>query len=524
MIKSLNFILIVISFLLIPASYSQSESSNEINSLRVDKADLPKLLKAIENSEINVEISEQEIINTEEVDVFEVLKSSKEINSYVSDKKHATSPLGKIKRVLIYENKKSPFVKNKLSAVDSEWNDKIILRSFQLIDKAYEMMGFKRTTHEINGKELFPQIEFSALSSIIYQSNTSTLYVRNTKENLDKIGIILDTIGVLKYSVDDVEQVEIEARFVEVSDGLLKSLGFEWDLDDSQLMQINPFGVDMTVDDGVNGLFNASIINSSSSLPFNQPIALGDGGLPPQSQSPDLLNNRMEDNFNNSLSTMSLSSDRGDSFDLLINQLNQNSEANILSVPRIVTRSGEEATLRVGEIHYFPEVYEGDSSQGTLLNISYEDFDEKFLGIELNVIPRVEDNKITLQLNPSITELNGWQNYQLAPANSIYNHRQLFKRGAYIHDPIIAKLPLFNKRSIETEVVMSDGSTIAMGGLLSEKVIDYKDNIPFLGGIPYVGKIFSSDGKRTIKRNLLVFVTAKIVKPNGQVDVSRTVE
>ena len=55
---------------------------------------------------------------------------------------------------------------------------------------------------------------------------------------------------------------------------------------------------------------------------------------------------------------MSLSSDRGDSFDLLINQLNQNSEANILSVPRIVTRSGEEATLRVGEIHYFPEVYE----------------------------------------------------------------------------------------------------------------------------------------------------------------------
>ena len=122
---------------------------------------------------------------------------------------------------------------------------------------------------------------------------------------------------------------------------------------------------------------------------------------------PDLLNNRMEDNFNNSLSTMSLSSDRGDSFDLLINQLNQNSEANILSVPRIVTRSGEEATLRVGEIHYFPEVYEGDSSQGTLLNISYEDFDEKFLGIELNVIPRVEDNKITLQLNPSITELNG---------------------------------------------------------------------------------------------------------------------
>ena len=70
---------------------------------------------------------------------------------------------------------------------------------------------------------------------------------------------------------------------------------------------------------------------------------------------------------------------------------------------------------------------------------------------------------------------------------------------------------------------MSDGSTIAMGGL-HEKVIDYKDNIPFLGGIPYVGKIFSSDGKRTIKRNLLVFVTAKIVKPNGQVDVSRTVE
>ena len=100
----------------------------------------------------------------------------------------------------------------------------------------------------------------------------------------------------------------------------------------------------------------------------------------------------------------------------------------MFSQPRIVTRNGEEALLRVGELHYFPEVYEGDATQGTFLNISYEDFEETLLVLKMNVIPKIEGNQITLQINPSIRELAGWQGYQLAPENSVYNTSSTYKK------------------------------------------------------------------------------------------------
>ena len=159
-----------------------------------------------------------------------------------------------------------------------------------------------------------------------------------------------------------------------------------------------------------------------------------------------------------------------------------------------------------------------------MLFVSYEDFEEKLLGVEMSVTPEVDGDQIQLALNPTITELVGWQSYQLAEKDAIYNHSSYRLGLNYKHDPVVASLPVFKKREIETEVIIIDGGTIGMGGLISEKVEAFEDKVPVLGSIPLVGRLFRNEGERVVKRNLLMFVTAKKVDPSGRVSTSRSFE
>jgi len=136
----------------------------------------------------------------------------------------------------------------------------------------------------------------------------------------------------------------------------------------------------------------------------------------------------------------------------------------------------------------------------------------------------VDGDYIEVGLNPRITELAGWQEFLMAPANSIYNHRQDNVGQRYLHDPVIGRLPVLKNREIETNVRIADGSTIGMGGLINEKIETYEDRVPVLGHIPLLGRLFRNEGERAVKRNLLVFVTAKKVDPNGRVYSARNFE
>jgi type II secretory pathway component GspD/PulD (secretin) len=413
---------------------------------------------------------------------------------------------------------------NAMDTVDAAWTTDMILRSYTLNSGASERMQLEDVTSAVDVETLFPQVDFPEKSSAIYQPETDAIFVYNTPANLAVLETMLNTMGVLR-GAEDAEQVEIEAKFVEVSEGTLEELGFQWNFDDPTHVGIG--GTDMNVSDGSGGLFAESLRgnpnnSSGGSLPFDRPSELGDGTLAADGNWSTF---NFEDTFSSVPSEMRLEYTGNNAFELLISALDQSSGADVLSAPRVLTRSGEKAMIRVGELHYFPEVFEGDSSQATILNISYEDFEEKLLGVELTVIPKVrEEREITLQLNPRISELAGWQNYQLAPANSIYNHRQRDLNRRYIHPAITASLPVFNKREIETEVTIADGSTIGMGGLINEKIEAFEDKVPVLGSIPLVGRLFRNEGERAVKRNLLMFVTAKIIEPNGRVDTSRSFE
>jgi general secretion pathway protein D len=76
--------------------------------------------------------------------------------------------------------------------------------------------------------------------------------------------------------------------------------------------------------------------------------------------------------------------------------------------------------------------------------------------------------------------------------------------------------PFFKTRSIETDITIANGATVVMGGLITEERKSMEDKIPYLGDLPWIGRFFRSRSEWSNKRNLLIFVTARLVDPMGR--------
>jgi general secretion pathway protein D len=76
--------------------------------------------------------------------------------------------------------------------------------------------------------------------------------------------------------------------------------------------------------------------------------------------------------------------------------------------------------------------------------------------------------------------------------------------------------PIFNSRKVTTSVSVWDGQTVVLGGLMREDVQKTEDRTPIIGDIPLIGRLFRSNSEQHVKRNLVIFVTARLVNPAGQ--------
>ncbi len=415
-----------------------------------------------------------------------------------------------------------------LKAVTSAWDTSLVLRSYAISADALKRMELGEIDGPVDVTAKFPEVDFPKGASAMYQPRMEKIFARNTIDNLTVLEEILDAMDVAK-TASDVEQVEIEAKFIEVAEGTLEELGFEWNFNNSVNSGIQ--GDDISFNDG-SGLFvDALRGGSGETLPFSKPSNLSSSSFPGASVlsagtqaglNEDWTTFRFEDTFNSTPASLLLESNGSNPLDMLISALDQSSGSDVLSAPRIVTKSGEEATIRVGQLHNFPEVYEPSASGGNIVHVKYEDWEEKLLGVELNVTPQVDGDQIEMELNPKITELQGWQSYEVAPKDSAYTWYQFRIGLKFYHDAIEAKLPIFSVRNIETEVTIADGATIGMGGLVNDRIESYEDKVPVLGSLPLVGRLFRSEGERAVKRNLMMFVTAKKIEPTGRVNSTRS--
>jgi general secretion pathway protein D len=125
----------------------------------------------------------------------------------------------------------------------------------------------------------------------------------------------------------------------------------------------------------------------------------------------------------------------------------------------------------------------------------------------LDVVPYVLSDGYTINLTliPSLTDFNGYDTPPvIGSVTGGLNVVQL---------PVI--LPDFTVRQVVTTVNIWDNQTVVIGGLVSSTITTEKDKIPMLGDLPFFGKLFQSQNKSSVKKNLMIFVTATIVDPAG---------
>jgi general secretion pathway protein D len=373
-------------------------------------------------------------------------------------------------------------------------------------------------------------------SSANFLPQTSQLIVRNTADNLELVDAIVE-----QANVSGPKQVEIESKFIEINQSNLKELGFDW-----LLGQFNVPGSSRVFGSG------GATANSPSYAPGNYPFVSPTGD--PVGQFPVTGGNRSGTLAitGNAIDTLlgggtnvpsvapgifGLSGVFTDpQFQVVIRALNQKKGIDLLSAPRVTTKSGQRAVIEiVREFRYptqfqapqIPQTFGGSNNPNVALGNSTggtfpvtpttpTGFETRNTGVTLEVERVVGPDGITIDLNlvPQVVEFEGFINYGSPIRTSSVNALGMAQTVELT--PNIINQPVFSTRKVTTSVSVWDGQTVVLGGLMREDVQKTEDRTPILGDIPIVGRLFRSNAEQHIKRNLVIFVTARLVNPGGQ--------
>jgi general secretion pathway protein D len=208
-----------------------------------------------------------------------------------------------------------------------------------------------------------------------------------------------------------------------------------------------------------------------------------------------------------------------------------------------VTKSGQEAVMKVVTEYIYPTEFEvtglqsgggnnSSSSTTTGAVVEPQNFEMREVGVILQVVPEVsaEGQMINLMLNPQVVSEPVWKNYgakipiqkvqSSVAISTVITDPLALANALKPQEPEYMELPMeqpfFHVRSVTTQLSIYNGATVVMGGLITEARTTIEDKVPFLGDLPYVGRLFRSRSEQSEKRNLLVFVTARLVDPAGR--------
>jgi general secretion pathway protein D len=380
-------------------------------------------------------------------------------------------------------------------------------------------------------------------ASANFLPQSSRLIVRNTPDNLELVDAIVE-----QANVSGPKQVEIEAKFVEITQNNLKGLGFDW------LLGQFRFGGNRQLagNGGTSGTGTA--VNPAD---YPNPV----DGLNPVTAGNRSGNIAISGNAIDSLllgtSTSQLLSPgvfglsgllTSPQFQVVMRALDQKKGVDLLSAPRVTTKSGQRAMIEIVREFRYPTQFQppqipqtvgavrtdssgiagdliplGNNSTVPVTPTTPTAFETRNTGVTLEVEPVVGPDGITIDLNlvPQVVEFEGFINYGspiLAPSSSFLNTltNMITTTPQNVITPNVINQPIFSTRKVTTSVSVWDGQTVVLGGLMREDVQKTEDRTPLLGDIPIVGRLFRSNMEQHIKRNLIIFVTAHLVNPGGQ--------
>ena len=168
----------------------------------------------------------------------------------------------------------------------------------------------------------------------------------------------------------------------------------------------------------------------------------------------------------------------------ILNAYKQDSDVHIISTPQILTTDNEEAEIKVGEnVPYIT------SQNTTASNNDYTNYEYKDVGVTLKITPQInQENVVRLEVFVEVIKL---KNAAVALATNT---------------------PTTFKRTAQTTVIIQDGHTLVMGGIIGDDVQDTSNRVPILGDIPILGWLFKSEGQTVNRVNLYIFLTPRIIR------------
>ncbi len=357
-------------------------------------------------------------------------------------------------------------------------------------------------------------VAFDSVPGASLAYDGSAMIVTQTPRNLERIRTILN-----RYT--DVRQVEIEAKFVEVTEGVLDELGITWSAlrngggvvaAAGSRVRAGTERVTRSLADTFGGgsAGNAIVIDGEAVASTHPPALPGAVPLGADAAPIADLTGRVS----------------GIDVNALVRLLAQKAGGDLLSAPRVTVLSGHTATITVAQEMRYPqscgEIQSqvgagrtaadgagGGSAGVTITAGTPQDFTSRNVGVELKVTPTVEedDYSISLDLAPKVTEFEGFVEFG-GPSVAVSGGRTVTVPPGFYQ-------PIFSVREVSTKVSLWDGATLVMGGLTREEVKKVEDKVPILGDVPLLGRLFRSRGESSQKRNLLIFVTANLVSPGG---------
>ena len=247
-------------------------------------------------------------------------------------------------------------------------------------------------------------------------------------------------------------QVLLEAVIVEVSGGINDALGIQWAIDGKKTIVS---GASKNAGKDFKSSITGNILDNAS-------IALGSLAL------------------------------RADNFGVLVTALSSKSNNNILSTPSMLTLDNEEAELVIGKnIPIKTGSYQTASSGNS--NNPFTTTERKDVGLKLKITPHInEGNSLRLTLEQEVSSLDVGTTKQLLGSDN---------------DDL-----LFNTRSLKTAVLVDDGQTIVIGGLIEDIKSKSRKKIPLFGDIPFLGNLFRYNQDGDEKKNLMLFIRPTIMR------------
>ncbi|OQC04787.1 MAG: Type IV pilus biogenesis and competence protein PilQ precursor [Candidatus Hydrogenedentes bacterium ADurb.Bin101] len=361
------------------------------------------------------------------------------------------------------------------------------------------------------------------LSDMIYNPANNMLIVKNTPSNLEVFEKQLAEIDITP------KQVSIEAKFLTIRLEDLKKIGFNWDLKTSDLnsreRQIETLGT------GTSGSTDTTTGTSTTSGESYYYDVNGDGTDEqiPFYTRPDgtpTITNTITDAVISGLvnptasapSTFSilgniLENADGDKLSVTFDYLDGLEESELLSAPRVTTMNRKPAVIADFATEYFvssvnTEVYNnlgyGLSTGATtsfVQNVTPQPYN---FGIALSVTPQIRDNnQVRLWLNPEVRTKTGTKSFE---------QKQIISGQEIVNE---INLPTTSWQAVWTNVIVHDGDTLVLGGLVQDQSSKTDHKMPYVADIPVIGFFFRGSKKEVKQSSLLIFVTPDIVDSTG---------